>query len=55
MNRTSGPKVLSSSFGSSDLDHHLRWPVRARPHHAAVGADVAGRTPWVICGGRRRG
>src|SRR6202022_106349 len=22
--------------------HHLRGPIRARPHHAAIGADVAG-------------
>src|SRR5882762_3315596 len=25
-----------------NLDHHLRRPVGARPHYAAVGADIAG-------------
>ena len=33
---------MAERFGGGDLDHHLRRPVRARPHHAAIGADVAG-------------
>ena len=39
--RRQSPRI-AERFGSGDLDHHLRWPVRARPHHAAVGADIAG-------------
>ena len=35
-------RALSKDFGRGDLDHHLRRPVGARPHHAAVDADVAG-------------
>ncbi len=33
---------LRKGFRGRHLDHHLRGPVGARPHHAAVGADVAG-------------
>ena len=33
---------MPEGLGGGDLDQHLRRPVGARPHHAAVGADVAG-------------
>jgi len=33
---------IAERLSGRDLDHHLRRPVRARPHHAAIGADVAG-------------
>ena len=33
---------IGEGLGGRDLDHHLRRPVGARPHHAAIGADVAG-------------
>ena len=33
---------IAEGLGGRDLDHHLRRPVRARPHHAAIEADVAG-------------
>ncbi len=39
--RRQGPRV-AKRFGGGDLDHHLRRTVGARPHHAAIGADVAG-------------
>jgi hypothetical protein len=39
--RRQNPRI-AKGFRGGHLDHHLRWPVRARPHHAAIGADVAG-------------
>ena len=33
---------IAKRLGGRNLDHHLRRPVGARPHHAAIGADVAG-------------
>jgi hypothetical protein len=33
---------IGKRFGGRELNHHLRRAVRARPDHAAIGADVAG-------------
>ena len=39
--RRQGPCV-GKGFRRGDLDQHLRGAVGARPHHAAIGADIAG-------------
>ena len=39
--RRQRPRIVEG-LRRGDLDHHLRRPVGARPHHAAFGADVAG-------------
>ena len=39
--RRQNPRI-AKRFSRGDLDQHLRRPVHARPHHAAIGADIAG-------------
>ena len=39
--RRQKPRIVEG-FRGGDLDHHLRGTVGTRPHHAAIGADVAG-------------
>src|SRR6202022_3432231 len=39
--RRQNPRI-AKRLRRGNLAHHLRRPVGARPHHAAVGADIAG-------------